>query len=297
MATTKTKQQETITPPVEEINWDGVDQDAQDPMSLQLPLVLWRHGKAQMKQLGAGNINYTGGLFFSRDAAGADTKIENWTDQSFEGDKGEVLGLGANVAEVSFVRSRKRWFKEGKNSTEYRNWKHYEDGFRGHVQFVGFIKGFEYPVTFTFKGLLGQYIESIQREHMSKVLSILNRTSPTKGKGLPPYALWIKLKSGKHEKAGGGDQQSEVTMPMIVLPDKIDLAFARSRFVGNALFRRMQELYMEAADWVREWDYAGGAETVDAKKIAHEFQKNPTGEAYDVPPYAGAKQEDDEVPF
>lgn len=287
---TTTKQQ------TEEINWDGVDQSAQDRLSLQLPLVLWRHGKVAMKVAGSSNINYAGGFFFSRDAAGVDTAIEHWSEQSFEGDKGTVEGLGATAADIALVRARKRWFRDGDNRSEYRAWKNYEPGFRGHVQIVGFIKGFEHPVTFSFKGLLGQSIEAIQREHMSKVLTLINRTAP-KGKGLPPYALWVRIKAGKHEKVGSGREQSEVTMPVIALPNPVDVVFAKSRFVGNALLQRMQELYVEAGDWVREWDYAG-AEAVDAKKIAHEFQKNPTsnGDSYDVPEFAGVPEADD-IPF
>lgn len=251
----------------EDINWGDIDPNAQDAMSLQLPLVLWFHGKVAMKQLGDKNIGYTGGFFFSQDAAGADTTIDLWTPQSFEGDKGEVLGIGTNIADIALVRSRKRWFKESNDRKEFRAWRNYEPGFRAHLQIVGFIKGFEHPVTFNFKGLLGQAIEAIQREHMSKVVAILNRTSPTKGQGLPPYGLWVRLKAGKHEKVGGGSQQSEATMPVIVLPPSVDLAFAKSRFVGNDLFKRMQELYVEASDWVREWDYAGGSSATESKTV------------------------------
>jgi hypothetical protein len=257
----------TNAKPAEEINWDGIDQSAQDAMSLQLPLVLWFHGKAAMKALGTENINYTGGFFFSKDAAGADTEIDLWTPQSFEGDKGEVLGIGTNVADIALVRSRKRWFKETNDKKEFRAWRNYEQGFRAHLQIVGFIKGFEQPVTFNFKGLLGQAIEAIQREHMSKVVAVLNRTSPTKGQGLPPYALWVRVKSGKHEKVGGGAQQSEATMPIIALPPTVDLTFAKSRFVGNALLKRMQELYVEANDWSREWEYAGGSSATESKTV------------------------------
>lgn len=287
---TTTKQQN------EEINWDGVNQDAQDPTSLQLPLVIWRHGKEEMEQLGEKNLNYTGGFFFSRDAAGADTKIDLWSEASFKGEKEKVLGLGASVADIALVRARRRWFRKGENRTEFRAWSNYEPGFRGHLQYVGFIKGYEYPVTFSFKGLLGQAIEAVQREQMSKVVSLVNRTAP-KGKGLPPYALWVKVKSGKHEKVGAGREQSEATMPVIVLPSSVDVAFARSRFVGNDALQRFQGLYLEAADWAREWDYKGNADA-DAKRLAHEFQQNPTGngDAYEVPEFAGAPSADD-IPF
>jgi hypothetical protein len=290
---TNAKQQQA-----EEINWGSVDQDAQDRMSLQLPLVLWFHGKAAMKQLGDKNINYTGGFFLSQDAAGAGTEIELWTPQSFEGDKGEVPGIGTNVADIALVRSRKRWFKESNDRKEFRAWRNYEQGFRAHLQIVGFIKGFEHPVTFNFKGLLGQAIESIQREHMSKVVAILNRTSPTKGQGLPPYALWVRLKSGKHEKVGGGSQQSEATMPVIVLPPAVDLAFARSRFVGNALLQHMQELYIEAADWVREWEYAGGADVTESNR---ESARGASADPAINDPYGTyappTTPKDDEIPF
>jgi hypothetical protein len=244
---------------MEEINWDGVNQDAQDPMSLQLPLVMWRHGKLQMKQLGEKNLNYTGGFFFSYEAAGNDTVIDLWSEASFQGDKDEVRGLGASTADIALVRARRRWFREVDGKFEFRAWNNYEPGMRGHLQYVGFIKGYEHPVTFSFKGLLGQAIEAIQREHMSKVVSLVNRKAP-KGKGLPPYALWVRVKSGKHEKVGSGQQQSEVTMPFIGLPNPVDEGFARGRFVGNANLSIFQDLYIEASDWAREWDYKGGAE-------------------------------------
>lgn len=288
----------TNAKPAEEINWDGADQSAQDAISLQLPLVLWRHGKVQMKQLGDKNINYTGGFFLSRDDAGADTAIDLWSEQSFQGDDGEVFGLGSSAADIALIRSRRRWFKETDNRVEFRAWNRYEQGFRGHLQVVGFIKGFEHPVTFNFKGLLGQYIESIQREHASKVVSLINRTAP-KGKGLPAYALWVRVRTGKHEKAGSGSQQSEVTMPMIGLPNVVDLAFARTRFVGNALVQRMQELYAEATDWSREWDYAGGSGGAESKR---EGGKSATADPAINDPYGdyspqSEPAERDEIPF
>lgn len=292
MSSTNTKQ-------IEEINWDSVNQDAQDPLSLQLPLVLWRHGKREMKQLGEKNLNYAGGFFFSYEAAGNDTVIEGWGEASFQGDKDEVKGLGASVADIALVRARRRWFKEVDKKFEFRAWNNYEPGMRGHVQYVGFIRGYEHPVTFSFKGLLGQAIEAIQREHMSKVVSLVNRKAP-KGKGLPPYALWVQVKSGKHEKVGSGQQQSEVTMPVIGLPNSVDEAFARGRFVGNTNLALFQDLYLEAADWAKEWDYKGNApetQAPNAKQIAHEFQQNPTGNsAYEMPEFAGEGPVDD-IPF
>ena len=282
---------------IEEINWDGVNEGAQDAVSLQLPLVIWRHGKKELRQLGEKAFGYLGGLFFSYEAAGADTEIEYWHPASFEGDKDEVQGLAASEAVITLVRMRRRWFRKDSvtGKTEFRAWNSYEQGFRGHQQFVGFIRGYDSPVTFSFKGLLGQSVEAIQREHVSKVVSLVNRTAP-KGKSLPPYALWMQIKSGKHEQVGQGNQSSWVTMPEIVLPKTVDVAFARSRFIGNELLGRAQDLYLEAATWANEWRYDGGAP--NPKQLAYEMQHPDGPPSHDEPPdYASAGDDSDGIPF
>jgi len=294
------------TKQVEEINWNGVDESAQDRMSLQLPLVFWRHGKKDMKELGEQSLAYRGGLFFGFDAAGEGATIELWSEARFEGEKGEVRGLAASVADLAFVRSRRRWFRRDSDSdrTEFRPWSGYQAGFRGQLQIVGFVKGYELPVCFSFKGLLGQAIEAVQREHLSKVVALINRTAP-EGKSLPPYAVWTRIKSGKHERVGSGRDTSEVTMPEIFLPPAVDLAFARSRFVGNENLARFQELYLGAADWAREWDYPGM--NGDAKHAPDTASQPPraiatgaqaTSESNDyMPDFEGAPPDDDEPPF
>jgi len=253
-------------------DWGAIDPKASDEMSLSLSPIFWKHGSSKLKSLGASDVNFTGGLFASTDAIGEETAIPGWVPASFEGEGGKTVeGLASNLAHITAVRTRQRWFRDDQNGLEFRPWDKYEKnaGFRGHWQIIGFIRGYEFPVCFSFKGLACSFIRDILRELNNKVLSVANRNAP-QGRKLPQYAFHLTIEPGKHEKVGSG-QQSEATMPRIVLPKVIDEAYLAETYVGNDLFKVSQDLWMEAEKWAHEWDSfekeASGA-AVTAQQLA-----------------------------
>ena len=244
-----------------DFDWDGVDPGAQDEVALSFPVVMWRNGSSDLEALGE-DINHVGGFFFTYEHAGDGTSIKGWKEASFKGDRGKVPGIAAHKAMVSFIRGRKRWFRQMNDHTEYRAWGGYEPGFRAQMQIIGFVKGYENPVCFSFKGLNVNNVESIRREH-AKVLAIVNRSAPEKGVTMPAYALWTVIDAGPHEMVGKG-QQSEATPPRICLPKELNLDVARSLYVGRDLLLASQNLYRELDQWAHEWDRFGAAQDASA---------------------------------
>lgn len=235
-------------------DWDAVDGTAQDAIQFSAPIVFWKHGKQAMQKVGG--VEHTGGFFFTYDEAGDDAEIAKWQKASFTNDEGkEIEGLAAQGAQITIVRSRRRWFKEDGNRRIFRPWNQYEDGYRGQMQSIGFINGYSVPVCFSVKGLLLTHFDEVIRYHNSKVVSIANQTAP-EGKKLPAYALWMVVQAGKHSKAGQGNKQSEVTWPELWLPKTVDLEYARKMYVGSDQLIRSQALYRELDDWAQQWSRA-----------------------------------------
>jgi len=279
-----------------EIDWNDVNPEAQEEMPLTLPVAFWRHGDSKLKKLGETDINYIGGLFFTYDQAGEGAEIEGWAESSFQGEEEDVYGLGAHTADITIIRYRRRWFHQGEERTEYRPWNGYEKGFRAQMQAIGLIKGYDNPVCFSFKGIAVSHVQSILRERYRQIMSVVNREAP-EGKSLPPYALWIRITAGKHEKVGQSREQSEVTMPEIVLPKGIDRNFALSCYVGREYLIRSQELFLEADKWAHEWEVvptSQPAKQVTPQQVATEMQAPANSD-----PYEGGQfnRDTDEIPF
>lgn len=235
-----------------DFDWNDVDANAQDAIQFSAPTIFWKHGKKAMEEIGG--INFTGGFFFTFEQAGEDAEIPKWVKSSFVNDDGKKIeGLAAQGARVTVVRSRRRWFKDDGNRKVFRPWNQYEDGFRGQMQSIGFVNGYDAPVCFALKGLLLTSFDEIIRYHNSKVVSLANQTAPS-GQKLPAYALWMVVQSGKHSKAGQGNKQSEVTMPELWLPKQVNLDYARSLYVGREQLVRSQALYRELDDWAAQWN-------------------------------------------
>jgi len=233
-----------------DIDWDGLDEGAQDAVRLTFPGLIWCHGKSEFEE--AGGFKYQGGLFFEQENPDTDIKIPGWKLSKLKGDNGDRYGLAANEATLVLIRSRRRWINENVEPTEFRHWNDYEKGFRGQMHSVGFIKGHESPVCFKFKGLVLQHLESVLAEHRAKLVSFVNTKAPKK---LQDYALWVTVRAGKHFTVGSGRQTSEVTMPEIVLPKAITIDYARERYIGRELHAQAQQLYRDLNDWVAEWNY------------------------------------------
>lgn len=275
-----------------DFNWDAIDNTAQEAIPLSFPAVFWQHGSSQLAELGEKHWKYRGGLFFITDDNLGDS-LAGWSQAKFNGDKDEVRGYAATSAHVALIRSRRRWFQDDGSSKTYRPWDQYQQGFRAQMQVIGFIHGYDEPVSFSFKGLVVGFINNIIKEHYNKVVSVANKTAPA-GKKLPAYAIWLALKSGKFEKAGSGQRQSEVTYPEIVLPKIVDHEYCVKRYVGNDNLIKFQELYHELDGWAKEWE--GGGLPIDEKKVAYEMQ-HPNIEESPYPAAVSEPHDDDEPPF
>jgi hypothetical protein len=280
-------------------DWDDVDAGAQDAVELSFPTLQWRNGKSAMEDLGAENINFKGGFFFSTEQAGEETEIKGWSKSSFKTNGKKVEGLACSKAMVSFVRSRRRWFKEMDGKKEFRPWNKYEKGFRAHIQIIGFIKGFPYPVAFPFKGLGVNNIDSVMKEHYSKIVTLANREAPDPKKGLPPYAFWTVVEAGPHEEVGSGTT-SEATLPRIYLPKQVTPETVKALYVGRDLLKESQDLYRLAEDWAHRWDSQASGE-VTPQELANALQaKAASVSAASNDPYEGGSFDTDsenEIPF
>lgn len=277
-----------------DFDWNDIDGNAQDAIPLTFPSVFWQHGSSQLEEMGEKHWKYRGGLFFISDD---DLDIpQPWTPAKFRGDKDEVRGYAATSAHVAFIRYRRRWFQDDNGHKVYRAWNQYQSGFRAQMQVIGFIRGYDEPVCFSFKGLVVNYIQNIIKEHYNKVVSVANKTAP-EGRKLPHYAIWLTLKSGKFEKAGTGTRTSEVTYPEIVLPKQVDHGYCVERYVGRDNLIRFQEMYHEAEQWAHEWDVA---ESTTAKELAYEMQKPHDQYIDDAGPDFGdgkSSTDHDDIPF
>lgn len=281
-------------------DFDAVDPTAQDAIQFSAPVVFWKHGKLEMEA--AGGINFTGGFFFTYEQAGDETQIPKWEESWFKGDNNKkVYGLAARGAQITIIRSRRRWFKEDGNRTLYRAWNSYEAGYRGQMQSIGFINGYDVPVCFAFKGMLITHIEEVIRHHSQKVVSIANQSAP-EGQKLPHYACWMVVQAGKHFEIGSGNKKSEVTMPELWLPKAIDIDFARKMYVGREQLTRSQWLYRELEDWAHQWDRfsvesgAGDVPLGGADRDSEQVVKDSYRSGDDAPPTHGDEYEDP-IPF
>ncbi len=233
-------------------DFDDVDGTAQDEIQFSAPSVFWKHGSKKFKE--SDGINHLGGFFFTYEQAGADAEIPGWQPSSFVGDNDkEIEGLSAFKARIIIVRSRRRWFKDDGGQMTYRAWNDYVKGFRGQMQSVGFIQGYDAPVCFTFKGMAVSRVEEVIRYHSAKVVSVANKEAP-QGRKLPGYALWMNVMSGKHEKVGSGRDVAEVTMPELYTPKVVDLEYARKLYVGRDMLIAGQTLYRGLDEWAAQWN-------------------------------------------
>lgn len=234
-----------------DFDFDLIDSSAQDEIAFSAPIVFWKHGKTELEQ--AGGVSYTGGFFFTYEQAGEQAEIPKWEESWFKGDKGKIYGLAAQGAQITIVRSRRRWFKDDGGRNIYRAWNNYTEGYRGQMQSIGFIKGYDVPVCFAFKGMLITSIEEVIRYHNSKLVSLANQSAP-QGQKLPHYAMWMVVHAGKHAEIGQGNKKSEVTMPELWLPKSVDIDYARKMYVGKEQLLRSQALYHELDGWAKQWD-------------------------------------------
>lgn len=264
---------------MEDYAFEYVDETAQEAEEMRLPHVTWLNGKTAMKA--AGGIVYTGGMTARRESLKEGAEIPNWTIGGFEADGKTIETLETATPVITVIRYRRRWAKfDGRTCQHwYPITEQHQNGYKIQVEAAGFIKGFDLPVRFDFRGHASTALLDAMREHASKIVSVANQSAP-QGKGLPSYAFWLRLKSGAHEKVGKS-QQSDATKPQIVLPKEITQDYVRGLYVGKDALIRSQAFFHELDGWAREW----------SDKAANQQSHAEDGEAYAMPEYAGESRQ------
>lgn len=232
---------------------DVVDPTAQTALEFSAPSVQWMNGKRALQK--AGGLSFTGGFFFSYEQCEEGTTIPKWEqDSRVVGNGKEIQGIGAHVAGVTFIRFRRRWVIETDNHREFRAWNNYEPGMRGHMQVIGFIKGYPNPVCFTFRGTAIRDVTNIMQEHARKVCAFVNKSIPQGKPKLPTFAFWTGVRAGPHAMVGQGEQ-SEVTAPTIAIPKEITSEYCQSIYVGRENLLASQQLFHELDSWSAAWNF------------------------------------------
>lgn len=263
-----------------EYDFDDVDPSAQEAEELRYPRAAWYNGSPKAKAIGG--LAYTGGMFVRREPLGESVEIPHWTIGGFEADGKTIETLENAHPVIAPVRYRRRWVRlEGRNVAEWYpiNQQH-RSGFKIEIDAVGFIKGYDSPILFNLRGYAATALLDAMRDHSAKIVSVANRKAPA-GKSLPSYAFWLRLKSGAHEKVGKV-QQSDATLPRLVLPSEITDDYVRGLYIGKDSLHKSQALFRSLDVWAREWSDAANHE-------AH------SDSAYEVPEFAGAPRDEVEA--
>lgn len=266
---------------MEDYAWEYVDENAREAEEMRLPRVTWYNGNSKMKA--AGGIVYSGGMTARRESLGEAVEILNWTIGSFEAGGKTIETLENGAPAISIVRYRRRWakFDDGICTDWYPITEQYREGYKIQIEAAGFIKGFADPVRFDLRGHASTALLDALRDHNGKIVAVANREAP-KGKSLAPYAFWLRLRPGKHEKVGKG-QQSDVTKPELIIPAQgITSDYVKTLYVGKELLLRQQEFFYELDAWAKEWG------TAQAKPATNGHD----GGAYEVPEYAGPPRDE-----
>lgn len=258
-----------------EYDFDDVDPSAQEAEELRYPRAKWFNGSPKAKAIGG--LVYTGGMFMRREPLGESVEIPNWTIGGFDADGKTIETLENAHPVIAPVRYRRRWVRlEGRDTVAewYPINQPYRKDFKIEVEAVGFVKGYDSPILFNLRGHASTALLDAMRDHAAKIVSVANRKAPT-GKALPSYAFWLRLKSGAHEKVGKV-QQSDATLPRLILPSEITDDYVRGLYIGKDNLHKFQSLFHSLDGWAKEWS-------------GNEAQ---TGDAYEVPDYAGAPRDE-----
>ena len=89
-------------------------------------------------------------------------------------------------------------------------------------------------------------------EHRNQIVAMVNRTKPAGSQGFEPYAMWFAIEPGPHESLaskGDASKASEVTKPRLYRPETVDLAYARTLWVGADNYKAFCQLYKDTEPW------------------------------------------------
>lgn len=259
-----------------------IDQSTVETEGPRYPTISFISGDITQKK--AGGVGYEGGWFIGEDGAPADMTNYGWEKDSIMTHSGkEIEGYWARKIEIAVINHRRRWTVEGESFP----WSQYEEAAkkgnpRGHQQFLVLIKGAEElgPFSVTLKGHAGMSFQGARQYASSGCLSVFNKTviaaanAKTKPAKWPYRAFWLAVgaaKNGKGEpvftEVGSGNATSKIVLPVPVgLPEKAGEVDLSNFYVGDDLLAVANQLNVESADWVAQWDNVQATSKPDASE-------------------------------
>lgn len=218
---------------VNEIPWDDVDGSNQHYEDV-FPRLQWNHGQSAFEDMGG--FQFTGGLFLP-EAQMSDFAAPGWKPASFKSSQGaRVKGWYSDRAHLAIIRIKKWWDEQG-----------------SVVQALCAIKGREELYTINVTGVSkAKALEDAFQDHRLQIVGAANRTRPAGKNPLEPFALWFVLKPGLHtfqQSRVNKDGKSEVTLPTLHLPEKVDRDYALSLWVGTENYRTFCQAFRDSENW------------------------------------------------
>ena len=250
-----------------------IDQSTVENEGARYPIISFVNGDPKMKK--GGGVSYEGGWFIAADNAPEDMTKFGWVKDSIVTKAGaEIEGYWSSKIEISVINQRRRWMVDGQGFP----WNAYEDAKtaagnaspRGHQQFLVLVKGAEAlgPFAITLKGHVGMSFQGARQSAHTGALTVFRKTviaaanAKTKPAKWPFRAFWLPVGAQKDAKGapvltpvGTGSNVSTVILPVPVgLPEKAALVDLNKFYVGDDLLAVANQLYIESADWVAQWE-------------------------------------------
>lgn len=252
---------------------DSIDQSTLEQNALLYPWVQWVNGQVILEQIG--NVAYTGGWFCPKDAVAS--PLAGWTPITLLHRNGaKTEGYAMRDIEIAVLRLRHRWLATVQGQVQRFPWKKYDQACAaadkksatGHTQVAVVIRGLEQHGIFvlTMKGSAGKAWTGIIIEFAKRVVHAADAIVAAKGKKnkFACRAFWLKIgpkrkADGKpdFEMVGKDKDTSQVTLPTLLgVSEKPDEAEIAKLFVGEALLKELNTLWVEASTWAEEptWD-------------------------------------------
>jgi hypothetical protein len=234
-----------------DIEWGAVE-GGNTEFTVHYPRAQWIHGNKQ-----ASGFMKTGGLFIAKE------QYPNFEAEGFEPtvlitrEGEEIEGFAARRAKLAVIRIKHQWVKDetyGRNiplAHALVSIKGCDDLFC--VSLRGATKALEFQNAFN--------------RHIGQNVSLANRTRPQGVNPLEPFALWFAVEASEMLKADSkdGKSSSPVTPPILTLPEKHDLDYVRSLWVGAENYKRFAGFFKETTDWQKLpiWEQRGNTEPAE----------------------------------
>lgn len=211
----------------------------------------WHNGDPKLKAVGG--VAYSGGVFVPSKYLDDDLALApGWakTEITFSGGNTDQ-GIACAAPQLAVIRTRFSWFERQGQVTTYYPRDEYRPGLRGKLQALCAVRGYEFPMVFTFTGTAGKEFEKHLRDYYAKVRDAARRIIGNKQE-FPRFAFYMPVTAGPHVKVGQQGKDSLVTPPVVKV-DAITPDDLTKLYVGRERLVRLQAEYHVAEEWVAAW--------------------------------------------